>query len=643
MPFLPRPLFALVLFLLAALPAANAFGQDLPEVTALLPDDFQAAVIVPDLSALSDQAGAFESASGLNLGDLQDALGIFKRDLGIVDGIDDSGAMMVVITDLAGGALMILPIGDYEALAASLGGTPDDLTDITLPNGYTGAMRKLEGYAVLGADTQAVNAYTPATNPAALSELLSDDVREVVATSPLSIVVNNAGADRDALAAQLGLFGLLGMKHIDQLIAFDLDVVGWAPQISSMSQMAARSADVMAIGIDFSEAGMSYTEAYQLNGQPGLPSLFPGLGEADTTQALATLPQGSVVAAFAADTKSVDVAALADRLGPAIGLDGQHALGPFLPQIQELLQQADTVASAYYELHAYSSMPTDRWMNTITVFEVEDAEAFAASLEALINDMGDTDLPVPNDDTISFTTNYRANDQRLEDTRIDRFVIQATLPDSMTDTPMTKALGGLASIGVTGHVAVAEGRVIVMTFDDPATLLGMIKRTVSTQGLGASDALDTMRESHLPTSPSMQAYLSLDAIAGTVNPFLSMMDAETPMLESAATGPIALGISATGDTLITRIFIPTSAMAVLAHADFEINPKPQVVDESAQPGRGFEGGPGLGPVPGRTNPGTRPSTRPNTRPSTQPGRTPGRTPGREPGRGEPGRTPGRGR
>lgn len=632
MPLPPRLLFAVLslALLLAASPRASA--QELPPVTTMLPAQFEAAVIVPDLSALSDKAGAFEQASGLGLGDLQDALGMFKRDLGLIDGIDDGGSMMVVVTELNESALMILPVSDYAALASALGAEDAEVAAVTLPGGYTGAMKQVEGYAVLGPDAVEVGAYAPGDADAAtLAAAMGTEPAQVVASSQMSILVSNAATDRAALASQIALYGVLAVKHADRMIAYELDAAQWSPLISSFSQMAARSADVMAVGFDFSDEGMSYTEAYTLNSEAGLPNLFPGRGGADTTAALAMLPQGDTVAAYAADPAGVDIAALADRMGPLFGLDDRHALGEALPGLQALIGQADTVAGAYYVLPDDGSVPINRWLNTITVFAVQDSAGFADALEAQLTSLNDTELAVPGGESITFTASYKADDRRIDNTRVDTFTLQAVVPPSMVDTPIMKAVGGLAGIGVHGQVAVADGRVIVATFDDSSTLLGMLRQTPSSHGLGTNDALASVREAHLPEGMSMQAYLSLDGVAGTINPFLSMMDASVGIELDQSAGPIAVGVRSSGDQLMLRVFIPSQAVAVLASEDFVVVADAQQADpnDPRGNGRGEPGRPSFGPGGPGLGPG----------PSTRPGRTPGTRPGRD----TPSRTPGRGR
>lgn len=622
-----------------AQPAAPA--SDLPAVLGQLPANYASAIVVPHLGALDAGLAAFESASVLELGELQDVVGRFKREMGVARGVDDGGSMAVVVIEPGDRPIvvMLLPVSDAEALAASLGAEPDaagGVVDVTLPSGEAGALRLLDGYAVLGAQRQVVEAYVPADDADAFVERFGTMGAAALAESQLCFAFDPTLMDPDGLGAELTSYALAVLQHADALLAYDIAPREMLPMLGSMSQMVARGTDAAVVAFDFSAQGVGYQEAYRLNGETALADLVPGAmandlgGDAEATDAadtLAKLPDGSAVFAIAGNPAAVGFVEMFDRFGGLLGLDPRHALGSAKPALQGLLAQADHAATAYYEL-ASANQATSRWMNTVSVFETQDPAAFAASFEAAVLSLNDAQLPVAGSDTpITFSTTYEAEDRLLGGVRFDTFTLKIDVPEDLRDDPTMLALAALGQIGFIGQAAVVDGHVVVTTFDDLETMDRALAAITSAGGLGTAAEFP----SFAGAQRSAVGYVDLRALAQTLAPFYAIAGDTDPAQADPDTAPVAFAIAADDGQAAFKLFLPTSAINALAVEDFEPNLRTQDNANGNNPG-GFDNGPGtLGPGNPRTTPRNTPRTNPGRAPGREPlgpGRAPGRTPGR---------------
>ena len=114
-------------------------GQSDAQVEAVLDlaaPDADAIVVVPNLSGLSRGLAALQQALGLPLPQMDDALGAFKRQMGMVEGLNDNGAMLLVTQDLVSAlttepprlpsVVLIMPTANYAAFVGGLGGDGDE-------------------------------------------------------------------------------------------------------------------------------------------------------------------------------------------------------------------------------------------------------------------------------------------------------------------------------------------------------------------------------------------------------------------------------------------------------------------------------------------------------------------------------------
>ena len=575
MPTLTAPL---VLLLLLVGPAR---GQDIPPVVSAMPETFEAAIIVPNLANLSDQLANFESATGLGIGELQDALGMFQRELGLINGMKRDGSMMVVIGGAADGdanagpsAVMLLPVTDYAAFVAALGGDAAQATAaMTLPGGTSGFCRALDQFAVLGGDRAAVEAVAVGQGLNHLTTLVGQSGLQTVGTSQLSIVINPVTFGPDALAQRLPIVIGQVLTVIDSYLAVDLAPQPWMPLIQAWSKQAAAGTTGMVVGMSFSGEGLAYHEAAMLKQDTELAAGFAGPGQADTSALLMQLPDKPIVFAAAGDPQAVSLAALVDQLGGIIGLSPEGALGEVKPMLDEMLKPASGCAFALYAVPPGKIQ--SHWFNSATILKTDDPAAQRAAFKQFITKLNGATLPLENGESVTLVALYRENERQINGVQVDTFNVRMMVPASVQTDPLTQVIALLAGGGFTGQVVSGPNQIIVTTVDDTTMTAELIEKAANPNGLGNAGPLADLRLKHLPPQPTVQAYLNFSGIAESLNPFLQLMGNASPFAVPNNLPPVAMGMTSDGQGVRSVTFIPTETIKLLATESFDLSPDEQ--------------------------------------------------------------------
>lgn len=569
--------FALLLVLVGP-----ARGQDIPTVVAALPDSFEAAIIVPSMTNLSDQLANFESSTGLGIAELQDALGMFQRELGLINGLKRDGSMMVVIggkadSDATAGAsaIMLLPVTDYAAFVASLGGDPAQATaSVTLPGGASGYCRSLDQFAVLGGDQQAVDAVAVGQGLEQLTALVGNSGVQSIGQSQISIVVNPETFGPDSLAQRLPTVIAQVMTTMDGYLAVDLAPEPWMPLLQAWSKQAAAGTTGMVVGVSFSADGLTYSEAAVLKADSELASDFTGPGQVDTSALLKELPDKPIVFAASGDPKAVSIAALIDQLGGIIGLAPEHSLGDVKPMLDEMLAPATGCAFALYAVPPGKIQ--SHWFNSATVLKTADPAAQRAAFKQFITKLNGATLPLENGEAVTLVAMYRENERQIDGVQVDTFTIRMAIPQSVQTDPLTQVIALLAGGGFTGQVVSGPSQVIITTVDDTTLTADLIQKAATPNGLGDQGQLATIRDQHLPGQLTVQSYLNFSGIAESLNPFLQLMGNATPFAVPTDLPPVAMGLTSDGKTVQSVTFIPAATIRLLATEGFDLSqPKDQ--------------------------------------------------------------------
>jgi hypothetical protein len=204
----------------AAVAVVQPLFAEVPAALSQAPQDAQLVFIVPSMSQFSGKLAMLNQNLGLDIPELADALGTFKAETGIGDGMNDTGSAMLVIHDLATAIdtgeepdiLLILPVTDYAAFVAGFqeeGAAPAGagVTQVTMPDGQAGFARESGGYAILGNKEDAVANFTPGGDAGVIGGRVGSLGAKSLSESDAAVYI-----DLEALAPSL-------MPKIDQALA----------------------------------------------------------------------------------------------------------------------------------------------------------------------------------------------------------------------------------------------------------------------------------------------------------------------------------------------------------------------------------------------------------------------------------------
>ena len=600
-------LTAAAVWLPTVAPAAPPVASMMDQAAA----DAEVVLLVPSMSRLSEKVAAFGKDSGLSTyaPEFDDVLGAFKRQMGFLEGVDDDGPMLVVITDLAEAidaqlddnpdndntepvATMLVPTANYAGFVQQLGGEPGaDAAAIQLGGGSDGFVRQLDGYAVLGQTVEQVQNYTPAKQGQAMTADLGKLVEGYLAKGDSVVYFDirklapsfNKGLDRAMAEADRA------MKQPGN----QMDP-SWAGMTDSMMKLYGNSLHTLIDGtgklvlsLDIDQSGLGLTSAGKLvegSDPAGFFKKPAGDGDSKAASLLGSLPEQPYIYAAAIDAQGFEMAKLVNAvmaaLDPPAGNDN-GAMAGFLNMYRDslgLLEQAKGVASVFYAPEA-AAMMSGGFFSTLTVYDVDDPAGFIAKQKQAFEKLGEMkmDLPAAQEgqpaQPLTFTSRYTPKAMVIDGVDVDQFQVKMNMPPEIVQQMgMAAMFMGNASYG--GYIANKDGKVIVTTVTDPQMITRGIKAIGADGGIGTAGTLAELRQNALPPDPMMEAYFSVAGVVQTVQPFMMMFAADAPpIVVPDNLPPIAFGGAARDDGLALRTYIPTDLVRFIVDTYEQFNPQ----------------------------------------------------------------------
>lgn len=581
-----RPRMAAVAMAATLAVAGPASAQNSP--LDQLPQGADAVFVVPDLSALSEELANLKQALNLPMPELDDALGALKQSTGMVNGVDDDGAALLVLPDLAAAMaedrepnfLLLMPVADYNAFVANFGAQQaEGVAALTMPGGQSGFAKESGGYAVLGQSQDIVKGYTAGNAAAGVATKIGALGQTYLGEGDAYFY-----ADLEKLGPTLtpkiqeAIDGMVQMLEQGAMGMSDPMAVNNAKAVYSLYGAAAKavvndSTGVLA-ALDLSDKGVAFTYALAFKPGSSLASTFPGNKNGDV--GLAQLPEQPYIAAASIDAKAINLGQLYGQLAEAMPAEANPGMPDpklWLP----LVQKVNSLAMAFYAPNEMAMM-NNALLNTISVIEVDDGPAYVGTFKSYINAMNGMEIPLPQPaaaapadgvegqpvepaapmgepQKIVYTSSYTDKALELDGTPVDQFELRTQLPPEMINS-MGPAGGFMqAFTNYTGYVAAKGNKVIVTTLPDPQLVTKGFQTMANGGGLGTAGALTKVRDEALPPNPAMQTYISVSGIAQTANTFLQMFG-QPPLQAPADLPPIAAGLGIEGESVAFRQFFP---------------------------------------------------------------------------------------
>lgn len=587
------------ILLLAAQRPARA---DMPAVLNEAPENAHFILIIPDLSRLNDKIALLNTELDLQVPEMTNALDAFKRESGMVEGLDDTGALLFVIPDLASAIAnqqppkfaMLIPVSDYDAFVGNFGGEGGDgVSQLTLPDGQTSYCKHMGDYAVMGEDQDTVSWYEAAKPAKAIEGKVGQAGVEAMGDCDVALYID-LEAIAPALSQQIDDMASGAVEEFDAMgaagmvpdAAIDMNMMMirvYAEAFKGIldgSRAVVAAANITNVGIE-----LSYT--LEMKKGSTMASMFPA-GSKGAASTLARLPDQPYIVAFAMDYAGIDMAALMDKMIAAVPDGDQNAFMSMYKEATPLIELTNSAAGVFYPPDP-AAMMTGGLLNMLAVYEVKDGEKFVQANKAYFESLNALQ-DAADGGGMAFNTSYTENAMQIEGVRVDQYSYTIAMPPEMMQAMGPAAMFG--ATGYSGYIARKDNRVLLTTSLDAQLITQGIKTVEADTGIGSAGAIDELRQSVMPENCFVEVYVSPGGVAHVVNMFAPMFGAP-PLAIPADTAPLAMGVGREGNALTSRTYVSLSTVKTVKTAIEDMyNAMQQQMQQ--QP---MGGGPGGAPPP----------------------------------------------
>lgn len=567
----------LLTLVLAPLHAVAAQAKVLDKV----PADAPLVVVLPSLSGLSQKIAMLHDALGLQQPEMANMLGEFKSMTGMTQGLDDTGTLAVVITDVSvmvDGAhgpppvVVLAPVKDYAAFVSNYGGAAGDaISSLTMPDGQAAFARPIEGYAVMGSSKQAVEEFQATGDAGSFSKRLGKlDSRSLKGSDAVILlnfdVLAPALLPKLAEARQQMLAEMGGAQN-------DNDTMELATAFLSLYmdgiETVLTGGSTFAAGFDLSERGVGLTSTLAIKADSELSGYFQPPAGPGATPYLAKLSKQAYIAAMGMDCETINLGAIIERISAKLPQQEQaQGIAALIGPSLELTKPIKGVSVAYYQGDQMAMMG-GAMVKTVSVIHVDNSKIYLADYQAYMQAINNVKIALDNNAgpggegaSISITAAYTPNALQIDDVQVDDYQVQYEFPPQMMQQlgPMAPMMMMMGATGQSGYIAAKDGYVVLTSARDAKLMKQALAAIDHGNGLGVGDSLAQVRADALPDKPSMEWYLSVPGLVnGTVNMFLAMMG-QQPLNVPPDLPPIGAALTIEDGGLYSRTFVPMSVV-----------------------------------------------------------------------------------
>ncbi|MEX0776764.1 MAG: hypothetical protein WD042_13760 [Phycisphaeraceae bacterium] len=610
MSFAIRHRWSSCLLLIAALlmPAGvlGAAEADYKAALAQAPADAAIVVVVPNMKAFSDKIAQLNNQLGLTNPDMANALGKFKRETGISQGLKEDGPFVMMITDMSGlgneevkepPLAALFPVTSYSEFLKNF---KDTATEDGITVGKTDAqggdepayIKQLGDYALVGNTLQVVQNYKAGGDGDKWIKAMGAMGRKYLGPSD-AVVLFNMPVMAEKLKEQMAK-GMAEMeKQMAQVPGQDMALNKIVMGIyHNIGQQFVEDTDVAMASVDMGDMGMGVTWTAQFKSASKMASIFStGAAGGD---ALTKVPEQPYLFAWGLNFKGIDTKALVADLQKKLQGQDVGAMGKIVLSKLPLVEKIESYAQAYY-VPKQVAMGGAGLFNGVTVIQTNDAEGLIAGTKEYLTELGKVQIPAGQDANgeplaMSMTTSYNVGVMKLDDVSVDQYSFSLNMPpQAMRGNPMAPMMQMLGLTAQSGYIAKRGNHVIVTTGVDAATLQAALNSSKNSDGLGADDVIKEVRQTVLPKDASFEGYLSLGGIANTANLFMVMFGGQAIQVP-ANLPPVASGLAIQDSGVAGRTFVPISVMNFVKSTIMQFQAQ-------QQPGPGPGGQDGPPPAP----------------------------------------------
>lgn len=614
-----RPILCLAIIFAGIGPlAATSPARAANNITSVLnqaPSHTQIIILVRNLKTLSDHLAQWKQATHVPAPPLDNLLATVKRQLHVRAGLNDRGAMMLIIPDIRTAFAdpqtpavgLLVPVSNYNAFLGNFPTTASHgVTTLQLPGRRPDFVKQVGRYALISQDQKMVSHYTPAHRARAMLKSAGAFARHELSKADVGLYVNLQAISPavvpmiDQALAQMKARLPNLEQHMDNQGAQSAQQSAAIAKIYGQAVKAViKQATALVSTIRFKPQGVAMTDVLQAKPNTELARLFPGGSGRITKGLMRKLPNASYLFASAYDLKAIDMPRLIHLV-----LQGMPQHSPLKPIIQLVQQES---IPTMQELQGSASMvlvPSQQAMmggglvRAITVNQARNGKAYIAKNKARLKALnGKKIVLVPAHhhqpaEQISISSSYTDNAIKVDGKPVDMYHLQIGLPANLPQSfsPVMMLLGGT---GYNGYI-VAEGNDVLNT---TSLDRGLIKQGLTAikqnKGLGTRVEIQSLRR-QLPPHLVMESYFSLAGAAHIANLFLPML----PMFHLSTITvpkhlpPIASGMGIEHHAIAYRLFVPNQATAFVVNLGTQFLPRHSGGRlPHARPGTGTPGAP----------------------------------------------------
>lgn len=527
---------------------------DLPPVLDRVPTG--ASVIVAIANVSETHGGIKRYADRFGVEDAAVQLAMLEAMLSS-DGMNAAGSAAFVMVDPET-TYMLLPVSDFNALIAGLGGEAADGFGQADVMGEMAFFRDLGGgFAAAGPDDGTLRGL-PATSGTmdAHTKRLGKTGKAVAEQSDMVVI-----ADVQALRPQIeeGVNGMRQQMEFMAMMGGQDEQIGQAMGImDALSAAITRDGRVALMGVDFAEEGMRLEFAAQFEEDSPSAAFFTAPGNSGSI--LARLPNVPYILAYAVDFSSpglrkglsemINLAAQADP--EAIGLVGVNPL--------QFLDSMD--GSGMVLGHTPALLTGGLMANTVAYTKTTDPAGMVGAMKQAFANMDGKAA-----DGVMYKTAYTDGAGEAAGTKYDAWSMTMSIdfnaPNAMEAQQMQQGMMLMfgPTGGPSGFLAATEGGLVQTMSRNSQLLAKAIESAKSGKGLGAEKGIASVAE-HLPAGRSFEAYVGVQRVMESVGSMMAMMGGFPMPRVEGELPPIGIAATTHDAGLRATVYLPNKVMDV---------------------------------------------------------------------------------
>jgi hypothetical protein len=536
-----------------------------PAVLDMAPANPAALLIVPNMRDASDKIANANQLVGSNMPQLDDLASQFRQSLGVLRGLRDDGAFMLVLTDastLSGNKdkdadtrpaiVLVLPVDDYATFLSNFKGEAvEGVTAIQLPRGRPGYARLVNGYALVSPRRELLTAYTAANAAADLAKTAGLLGAKALERNDLTLII-----DSQAMKPVIG--PMLQSTLMDDRRAGARPPAGQAMINTLIGSMLDQSR-MVTVGMKFDDVAieMEVTAQFEPDSETGKKLTA---GNVKPTL-LSAVPDRPYVMTYWADLSNKFALDLLQGImsKPLANAGGAAS--------EAVVFDANTKAVAGAAFAPRDLAFQQSLLNLFAVVESDQPRAFTTNVKNYITAANGQSMvyQYPRGtsglaENIRLSTRYSDNAMHLGGVSIDQFKVDYDIPPSVINAigSMGPILSPIIGSSQTGYIG-STGKFTVVTSRPDSQLVNEGFATANNEtGVGTSRSVQSIG-ARLPERSVMQWYISA---AGLVQMYNTMgtIHRMPALAAPQTTEPIAVGIGSDAAGMTTRLVLPLSVL-----------------------------------------------------------------------------------